>query len=363
MTNWITYPTFLSGETVDLIPLEKAHFAELEELAKDKRIWEFYIYDATSSEKFNAIFNSLLEERVAGTRFPFTILHKESQKLIGITQYLDIQAQHEKLEIGTWLHPDYWATEINLECKLLLLTYCFETLKAVRVQLKADEQNQRSRKAIVKIGAQFEGILRNDMIRDNGTFRNSAYYSILASEWEEKKPQLIALYEGKKSRQLRIVMRPALESEAAILSELICENAISTLAPHYSPLQMDTFFSYYSPEAMREKISRQSVFCAWGRGQIIGTIALDDDFVVGFYTRLGFLNQGVGITMMRYLEQFAQEKGLRAIRLSASPVGAAFYYKNGFVKVEDCLFTYLGVSFEETLMRKRFVAVAGLGCQ
>ena len=200
MTNWIIHPTLLSGETVDLIPLERQHFDELEALAKDKRIWEFYAYDPTNSEKFKEIYVSALSERESGARYPFVIFHKKHLQLIGSTQYLDIQPKHKKLEIGTtWLHPDYWATEINLECKLLLLTHCFETLKTARVQLKTDENNWRSRKAIEKVGGRFEGILRNEMLRDNGTYRNSAYFSIIVSEWEAQKTKLSAVYKMKKA--------------------------------------------------------------------------------------------------------------------------------------------------------------------
>jgi RimJ/RimL family protein N-acetyltransferase len=198
--NWINHKTFLNGQVIDLIPLEKEHFAELEKLSKDKRIWEFYVMDGTDSEKFLATLNLAITEREKGTQFPFVIYHKQQKKIIGGTRFLDIQPAHKKLEIGwTWLHPDYWATEINFECKLLLLTFCFENLKAVRVQLKTDENNLRSRKAIEKIGGQYEGILRNDKLRDNGTRRNSAYYSILDSEWENLKPKLKRLYEGKKN--------------------------------------------------------------------------------------------------------------------------------------------------------------------
>ena len=107
---------------------------------------------------------------------------------------MDIQPTHKKLEIGwTWLHPDYWTTKLNLECKYLLLTYCLEQIEAFRVQLKTDENNIRSRKAIVKIGGQFEGIIRNDMIRDNGTKRNSAYFSIIDSDWPMIKINLALL--------------------------------------------------------------------------------------------------------------------------------------------------------------------------
>ena len=200
MISWISYPTNLMGETVDLLSLEKKHFAELETLAKDKRIWEFYTYDGSDPDIFLDIFTSAIIEREKGNQFPFVIFHKRENKIIGSTRFLDIQPKHKKLEIGsTWLHPDYWATEVNPECKLLLLQHCFENLKAVRVQLKTDENNLRSRKAIEKIGGQFEGILRNDMIRDNNTKRNSAYYSIIDEEWDATKLKLVELYRVKKN--------------------------------------------------------------------------------------------------------------------------------------------------------------------
>ena len=200
MTNWIKNPTVLNGQTVRLISLEKEHFPELEALSKDKRIWEFYPFDVTNSEKFIAAFETALMEREKGNQFPFVIFHKQENKIIGSTRYIDIQPKHKKLEIGwTWLHPDYWATAVNLECKLLQLTHCFEELKTVRVQLKTDENNLRSRKAIEKIGARFEGILRNDMIKDNGIKRNSVYYSFIDEEWESNKLRLAELVEAKKN--------------------------------------------------------------------------------------------------------------------------------------------------------------------
>jgi RimJ/RimL family protein N-acetyltransferase len=132
-----------------------------------------------------------LNDRERGIQYPFVIYHKKENKLIGSTRYLDIQPFHKKLEIGwTWLHPNYWASAVNPECKLLQLTYAFENLKAVRVLLKTDENNIRSRKAIEKIGGQFEGVLRQDMIRDNGTLRSSAYYGLIDKEWEKTKENL-----------------------------------------------------------------------------------------------------------------------------------------------------------------------------
>jgi RimJ/RimL family protein N-acetyltransferase len=198
MTHWIQHPLTLSGNTVDLISLGKEHFSQLEALAKDRRIWEYYTYDGSNSSRFREILESALTERQNGTQFPFVIFHKAENRIIGSTRFLDIQFQHRKLEIGaTWLDLAYWGTEVNLECKLMLLTFCFDALKAYRVQLKTDENNIRSRKAIEKIGGQFEGILRNDMVRDNHTKRNSAYYSLIDQEWEEKKVKLMNLYNDK----------------------------------------------------------------------------------------------------------------------------------------------------------------------
>jgi len=202
--NWIKENTTLHGETVDLLPMAESHFGALIELAKEKRIWEFIPIDMSTEEKCKAIFLKGFEERTAGTQFPFVIFHKKENKIIGSTRLMNIVLLHKGLEIGwTWLHPDYWATEVNLECKLLLLNFSFENLKAIRVQLKTDENNIRSRKAIEKIGAQYEGILRQDFIRDNGSFRNSAYFSILDKEWNEKKVKLTALYKAKKKTHPR----------------------------------------------------------------------------------------------------------------------------------------------------------------
>ncbi len=196
--NWIKPNTILKGELIELIPLEEKHFEELELLAREKGIWEFLPTDMSGYEKRIQSFTNAIIERDKGTQFPFVIFHTQKRKIIGSTRLMNIEAQHKKLEIGwTWLHPEYWATAINLECKLLLLTFCFEELKTIRVQLKTSVENIRSRKAIEKIGGQFEGVLRHDMIRDNGTKRNSAYYSIIDDEWKNSAKNLTTLFKHK----------------------------------------------------------------------------------------------------------------------------------------------------------------------
>lgn len=197
MTNWITHPQILEGKIVNLIPMDRSHFHSLQASAADNRIWEHYVFDGTDSNRFNSVLETALTEQQKGTQYPFVIFHKEHQKLIGSTRLLGIEPANRKLEIGsTWLHPAYWGTLVNPECKTMLLTFCFEMLQTVRVQFKTDERNIRSRKAIEKIGATFEGILRNDMLRDNKTKRNSAYYSIIDEEWALVKKNLKATLES-----------------------------------------------------------------------------------------------------------------------------------------------------------------------
>ena len=199
MQYWIANNTVLEGGSVMLLPLEKEHFQELVQISKDERIWEFYIFDCMETERFLQFLQIGLDGRELGIQFPFVIYHKKTQRLIGNTRFWNINQPHRKLEIGsTWLIPEFWGTEVNLECKLLLLTHCFEVLKTSRVMLRTDEKNIRSQKAIQKIGGQYEGIIRNDMIRDNQTKRNSAYFGLIEEDWTEIKANLMALLEVKR---------------------------------------------------------------------------------------------------------------------------------------------------------------------
>lgn len=196
--HWIKSNTILEGELVKLIPLDEKHFKELEILAREKKIWEYIPIDMGTTKMCFKVFANALVERENGTQFPFVIFYKKEKKIVGSTRLMNIKPKHKNLEIGwTWLHPDYWATAVNLECKLLLLKFCFEELKTVRVWLKTDENNIRSRKAILKIGAQYEGTLRHELIRDDGTLRNSPYFSIINTEWDNAKKNLTNLLKNK----------------------------------------------------------------------------------------------------------------------------------------------------------------------
>lgn len=196
---WIKHPTILIGETVELLPLEKEHFDELYLAASNKKLWELIPSDCVNRETFDSAYNFALTERENGNQYPFIILHKETKRIIGSTRFFEIYPIDKKLEIGwTWIITKYWGTEINFECKLLLLSFCFETLKTRRVQIKTDAMNLRSRNAIEKIGGQFEGVLRKDKIKENGVSRSAAYYSILDDEWKDSKQKIIMQITDKK---------------------------------------------------------------------------------------------------------------------------------------------------------------------
>lgn len=182
--NWINHPIILKGDEVELLPLEEMHLDDLFLASSNKEIWELTSVDYSVKENFYPNFNKALYERENGSVYPFVILHKHSNTIIGTTRLLEICPNDKKLEIGvTWIMKEFWGTTVNLECKLLLLNYCFETLEANRVQFRAKDNNLRSRRAIEKIGGVFEGILRKDKIEPNGIPRNTAFYSILDTEW------------------------------------------------------------------------------------------------------------------------------------------------------------------------------------
>lgn len=186
--SWIQHPVILEGQKVRLVPLDNAHFDELIAIGRQEKIWEFISVNMAEGDRLRQHLKSTVLKRGTGEQYPFTVIDKQTNKIIGSTLFHSIYPEHRKLEIGwTWYDPAYWRTGHNRECKLLLLTHCFEVLKTIRVQLVTDELNLRSREAILRIGATMEGILRNERIRSNGVYRNTAMYSITEQEWPKIK--------------------------------------------------------------------------------------------------------------------------------------------------------------------------------
>jgi RimJ/RimL family protein N-acetyltransferase len=193
MPNWIE-PLTLQGEHVRLEPMTEAHVPGLAEIGVGQTFWDFMLYgEMTTQEDMRNWVLDILNRASKGTDLPFVVIHRESGKVAGATRYLNILPNDRGLEVGgTWYGPDYQRTPVNTECKYLLLTHAFETLKYIRVQLKTDQRNERSQKAIERIGAKKEGVLRNHMILPDGRYRHSVYYSIIDSEWADVKKNLEA---------------------------------------------------------------------------------------------------------------------------------------------------------------------------
>jgi RimJ/RimL family protein N-acetyltransferase len=156
-------------------------------LGCDEEIWRYLPTEMpqTLEEMRNWVSDALCD-REQGRRLPFTVLHAD--EVIGSTSYTSIFEEHRQLEIGwTWYRRDCWRSSVNTECKFLLLRHAFETLGCIRVQLRTDERNQRSREAIERIGGRLEGIIRKDRIIKGGHHRSSAQFSLLAEEWPARK--------------------------------------------------------------------------------------------------------------------------------------------------------------------------------
>ena len=191
MTNWIT-PVTLQGKYVRLEPLSEAHTSGLAEIGIGQSFWDFMLYGniQTEADMRNWVLD-ILSRAEKGTDLPFAVIHLASGRVAGATRYLNIMPKDRGLEIGgTWYGADFQRTPVNTECKYLLLSHAFETLKCIRVQLKTDKRNERSQKAIERLGAKKEGILRNHMILPDGRYRDSVFYSILDTEWLDVKKNL-----------------------------------------------------------------------------------------------------------------------------------------------------------------------------
>lgn len=175
-----------------LEPLTPAHAPDLTVAAQDDLIWKYLPeLRPTDEPAVRALIGRALDSARTAGDIPFAIIDRTSGRAVGSTRYLDVQPANRGLEIGwTWLGSAAQRTSINTECKSLLLRHAFETLGCIRVQLKSDARNERSRRAMERIGATFEGILRRHRIMPDGHQRDSSYYSILDTEWPAAKARL-----------------------------------------------------------------------------------------------------------------------------------------------------------------------------
>lgn len=177
-------PISLHGDHVFLEPLTLARHDELVEAVRDGELWNLWYTFIPSPEQMKADIEKRLEQQSKGTMLPFTVIASDTGKAVGMTTYMNIDAEARRVEIGsTWYRRGVQRTAINTECKLMLLTHAFENLNCIAVEFRTHFFNHQSRRAIERLGAKLDGVLRNHRRSSDGTLRDTCVYSIIASEW------------------------------------------------------------------------------------------------------------------------------------------------------------------------------------
>ena len=183
-------PVTLRGPHARLEPLSPAHREGLVDAVKDGELWKLWYTSVPKPENMQKEIDRRLSLQAAGTMLPFTVFDAEGA-IAGMTTYMNVDAANRRVEIGsTWYAKRVQRTPLNTQCKLLLLTHAFETLDCIAVEFRTHFFNHQSRRAIERLGAKQDGILRNHQIAPNGTLRDTVVFSIIASEWPTVKAHL-----------------------------------------------------------------------------------------------------------------------------------------------------------------------------
>jgi RimJ/RimL family protein N-acetyltransferase len=184
-------PVTLRSPRVTLEPLDHHHCSDLIEAVNDGQLWTLWYTPIPTPEKMSAEIGRRLALQAAGSMLPFAVIDNTTGQTVGMTTYMNADPANRRVEIGsTWYRKSVQRTDLNTQCKLLLLTHAFETLNCIAVEFRTHAFNHPSRKAIERLGAKLDGILRNHRILANGTLRDTCVYSIIASEWPTAKAHL-----------------------------------------------------------------------------------------------------------------------------------------------------------------------------
>ena len=187
----VVEPVRLEGQNIRLEPLSLTHHAQLCDVGLDEELWRWIPQAVRTPEEMRAYIGTALEWQSAGTAIPFATIERTTGRAIGTTRFANIDRANRHVEIGwTWLGKKWQRTAANTEAKYLMLRHAFETWRCLRVEFKTDSLNERSRAALLRIGAKEEGIFRNHVITWSGRIRHSVYLSIIDSEWPVVKTRL-----------------------------------------------------------------------------------------------------------------------------------------------------------------------------
>jgi len=184
-------PVTLTGAHVRLEPMRPVHAQALLEAGRSPEIWAWMPARPLTPPAMETWIAKAAQAEAQGREYPFVVVRLADQRIIGSTRYLDVHEDDRTVEIGwTWYSPDAWGGVVNPEAKSLLMRHAFEDWHAIRVALKTDVKNLHSQAAIKKLGARYEGTLRNQRIRPDGSYRDSVVFSIIESEWPAVKAKL-----------------------------------------------------------------------------------------------------------------------------------------------------------------------------
>src|SRR5436190_885172 len=184
-------PVTLRSARATLEPLAHAHRDDLIEAVKDGELWKLWYTTVPEPEKMRADIDRRLALQAKGSMLPFAVIDNTSAKAVGMTTYMNVEPAQRRVEIGaTWYRKSVQRTDLNTQCKLMLLTHAFETLGCIAVEFRTHFFNQQSRRGIERLGAKLDGILRNHSVMPNGTLRDTCVYSIIAPEWPTVKAHL-----------------------------------------------------------------------------------------------------------------------------------------------------------------------------
>lgn len=184
----INYSVTLQDKDILLRPTLKSDFEIFAKLGKEKSMWVYFTHDLSDKKELEIWFNEALNGKDAKTRIPFTIVQKKNNQVVGATSFGNISMRDKRIEIGwTWFAPEFWGKGLNNQTKCLMLKYCFEELGFERAEFKTDILNTHARNALLRMNIAEEGILRSHTLMTKGRRRDTIYYSVLKSEWEELK--------------------------------------------------------------------------------------------------------------------------------------------------------------------------------
>ena len=184
-------PVTLTGTHIRLEPIRPAHAPALLEAGRASEIWEWMPSRPVNQATMEGWLKKAMQAESQGREYPFVVILVQSERLVGSTRYLDVVEDDRTVEIGwTWYAPDTWGSVVNPEAKYLLMRHAFEDWGAIRVALKTDIRNVHSQAAIKKLGAKYEGLLRNQRIRPDGSYRDTVIFSITDREWPVVKSRL-----------------------------------------------------------------------------------------------------------------------------------------------------------------------------